>query len=157
MQRIAADVRRPQGGDASDGAATPPPRPLPELDLWNRAFWTGGAEGRLMITRCAACGYWIHPPGPVCPQCLSREVGAQQVSGRGRVYTFTVNHQQWHPAFTTPYVIALVELDEQPQLRVVTNIVGCEPDAVRLGMRVEVCFEHVEDVFIPVFCGVDQA
>ncbi|HXA28417.1 MAG TPA: Zn-ribbon domain-containing OB-fold protein [Candidatus Angelobacter sp.] len=155
MQRIAADVSRPQGGDAQDGAARPP-RPLPELDLWNRAFWTGGAEGRLMIARCASCGYWLHPPGPVCPECLSREVGAQEVSGRGTVNTFTVNHQPWHPAFATPYVIALVELDEQPQLRLVTNLVDCDPAQLRIGMPVEVCFEQVEDVFIPLFRPVGE-
>jgi uncharacterized OB-fold protein len=155
MQRTAADVRRPRG-DAGEGGATPA-LPLPELDLWNRSFWTGGATGRLLITRCATCRYWIHPPGPVCPQCLSRDIAAEPVSGRGTVYTFTVNHQQWHPAFATPYVLALVELDEQPQLRIVTNIVDCDPAQVRLGMPVEVCFEQMDDVFIPLFRPVEPA
>jgi uncharacterized OB-fold protein len=149
MQPVAADVRRPEG-DASDGAPAVV-RPLPALDAWNRAFWTGGAEGRLLITRCAACGYWLHPPGPLCPRCLSRDVAAQPVSGRGTVYTVTVNHQPWHPAFPPPYAIALVELDEQPQLRLVSNVVDCDPAAVHLGMRVEVCFQQVDDVHVPLF------
>jgi|SRR5579872_4118633 len=134
-----------------DPGAAGPPRPLPELDAWNRAFWTGGAGGRLLIARCGHCGYWIHPPGPICPRCHSREVAPQPVSGRGRLLTFTVNHQPWHPAFPPPYVIALVELEEQPLLRLVSNVVDCDPDSVRLGMALEVCFEPVEDVHIPLF------
>src|SRR5579884_3382569 len=138
MQQIASN--------APVGEALAVPRPLPELDAWNRAFWTGGAEGRLLITRCGGCGYWIHPPGPVCPECLSREVAPQAVSGRGAVLTFTVNHQPWHPAFPPPYVIALVELEEQERLRLVTNLVDCDLGALRSGMPVEVGFEQVEDV-----------
>jgi len=128
-----------------------PQRPLPALDALNRAFWTGGADGKLLIARCSDCGYWLHPPGPVCPQCLSRDVAPQPVSGRGVVYACSVNHQLWHPAFPPPYAVALVELDEQPLLRLVTNIVDCDPSDVRSGMRVAVRFEQVEDVHIPLF------
>jgi uncharacterized protein len=150
MQRIAAEGRPRSQEEAGDGAARPA-RPLPELTLWNRAFWTGGAEGRLLITRCADCGHWIHPPRPVCPTCLSRDVAPQPVSGRGAVYAVTVNHQPWHPAFPVPYAIALVELEEQPLLRLVSNLVDCDPAAVRAGMPVQVCFEQVEEVFVPLF------
>jgi uncharacterized OB-fold protein len=65
--------------------------------------------------------------------------------------TFTLNHQQWVPAPDHPYAIAIVELDEQPGLRLMTNIVGCPAEQVAIGMRVQVVFEEHEDVFVPLF------
>jgi uncharacterized OB-fold protein len=152
MQRMAADAVRAENA-MTDGVVAVP-RPLPALDDANRAYWTGGATGQLLIVRCADCGYWIHPPSPACPQCLSRNVAPQPTGGRGTVLTFTVNHQLWHPAFPPPYVIALVELDEQQALRVVTNIVDCAPEDLHLGMPVKVRFEQVDDVHIPLFAPV---
>jgi uncharacterized OB-fold protein len=79
----------------------------------------------------------------------------EAVSGRGTVASFTVNYQAWLPGMALPYVIALVAIEEQPALRLQTNIVGCEPDDVRIGMPVEVVFEHYEDpqgdVWLPLF------
>ncbi len=67
------------------------------------------------------------------------------------MFTFTVNHQPYHPEVPPPYVIAVVELSEQPDLRVVTNLVDCDPDDVRIGTAVEVRFEQHGEVFVPVF------
>jgi uncharacterized OB-fold protein len=78
------------------------------------AFWTGGARGELLIHRCQACGYLVHPPAGFCPVCEGRDVLPEPVSGRATVATFTVNHQKWEPDLEVPYVMALVELDEQP-------------------------------------------
>ncbi|KXW76086.1 DNA-binding protein [Mycolicibacterium phlei DSM 43071] len=136
----------------SDEAA--PARMLPPLDEHNRAYWTGGRDGRLLISRCGGCGLWVTPPAAQCPDC-DAELAPTPVSGRGTVFTYTVNHQPFNPAVPVPYVIAIVELEEQPGLRVVANIVGCEPDSVRVGMAVEVDFERQphsgEEVFVPVF------
>ena len=132
-----------------------PPAPLripPLLNEINREFWTGGLEGELRICRCDACGLWNHPPAPVCRRCLSGELVRTAVSGRGTVATFTVNHQQWSPKVSAnPYVIALVELNEQPGLRQITNIVNVAPEDVYIGMPVRAVFCEVEDVAIPVF------
>src|SRR5262245_44081409 len=106
--------------------------PLPELDFANEAFWTGGATGELRIYRCRACGLWRHPPGPVCRRCLSTDVGPETVAGTATVVTFTVNRQPWLPGVAVPYILAIVELDEQPGLRVVTRLVDVEPDAVHI-------------------------
>ena len=125
--------------------------PLPELDFDNEAFWTGGAAGELRIYRCRACGFWLHPPRPVCRACLSTDVGAEAASGMGAVATYTVNRQPWLPGLEVPYVLAIVELDEQPGLRLMTNIVNCSAEAVKIGMRVRVVFEQREDVWIPLF------
>src|SRR5436190_12402151 len=111
-------------------------RTLPVLTDENRYFWTSGESGRLQVLRCTACRRWLHPATPICPQCLALKPQPEEVSGRGTILTFTVNHQPWRPGLPVPYVIAIVELDEQPRLQLTTNIVGCEPADVEVGRRV---------------------
>lgn len=128
-----------------------PSRPLPAVNDDNRAFWTGGAEGALMIARCADCTYYVHPPVGFCPACESRNVAPERVSGRGEVFSYTVNRKAWLPGLPVPYVLALVELEEQAGLRLPSNIVGCDPESVCIGMKVAVRFEAVEDLHVPLF------
>jgi uncharacterized protein len=125
--------------------------PLPELRFENVAFWTGGAKGELLIQRCRACGRWNHPPLPRCRACLSAEIAPEPVSGRARVVTYTINRHAWFPGQQVPYVLAIVELEEQPNLRVATRLVGLEPEAAKIGLAVRVRFEQVEDVWLPLF------
>jgi len=75
----------------------------------------------------------------------------EPVSGRGQVLTYTVNRHPWFPGQQVPYVLAIVELPEQPNLRVTTRLVGISPDEVRIGLPVRVFFEQVEDVWLPLF------
>ncbi len=103
------------------------------------AFWQGGAVGELRIQRCQRCRWWLHPPLPMCPRCGGRELAPEAAAGTGTVYSFTVNRYQWSPSLEPPYVIAEVELDEQPGLRLLTSIVG--GDEVTIGMPVRVRFE----------------
>lgn len=128
-----------------------PFRILPRLTDFNRPFWTGGEHGELRFLRCDDCGYLNHPPTPICPRCHSKALSPHTVSGRATVHTFTVNHQAWMPGPELPYVVAIVDIPEQEGLRLTTNIVGCEPDDVYIGMPVEVTFEHHDDVWIPLF------
>ena len=130
-----------------------PFRVLPRVTKSNEHFWRGGAEGKLQFKRCHACETWIHPPSPVCPACYGKDVAVAAASGLATVVTFTLNHQPWVPSPDHPYAIAIVELDEQPGLRLMTNIVGCAAEDVSIGMRVRVAFEeHGDgDVWIPVF------
>ena len=72
--------------------------PTPQINDDNRAFWTGGRDGELRIVRCQDCGYYVHPPSPRCPRCLSDDVEPSPVSGRGVVYTYTVNDASGRPA-----------------------------------------------------------
>ena len=125
-------------------------RMLPALTPTTELFWTS-ADGRLRMLRCADCAFVTHPPGPVCRRCASTKVGPAELSGRGVVYTFTVNQQPWSERLAEPYVIAIVELDDQPGLRILSNIVDCDADAVSIGMPVEVTFAPVEDVALPFF------
>ena len=130
-------------------------RLLPRLSDANKFFWTSGESGVLQILRCNACGFFNHPPGPVCRRCLSRDLAPQAVSGRGRVESFSVNYQQWIPG-SDPYIIAWVSLDEQPDVRLTTNLIGVEPDDLVVGMEVEVEFEQAEDIYLPLFRPVSR-
>jgi len=126
--------------------------PLPALEPESERFWRACRAGRLEITRCRACGWYIHPPRPICPRCQARDVGWEAVSGRATVVSYTVNHQRWMPGMEVPYTIGLVELVEQADLRLTTNIVGCAPDAVEIGMPVRVTFRDVSDeIALPLF------
>lgn len=137
-----------------DGPPASPARILPKFQEHNRAFWTGGADGQLLIDQCTGCALWVHPPAADCPDC-GGALAARPVSGHGAVFTYTVNHQPFNPTVPIPYVIAIVELAEQADLRIATNIVDCEPDSVYVGLPVEVRFERhdVDDdsLFVPVF------
>ncbi|HMC52172.1 MAG TPA: OB-fold domain-containing protein [Acidimicrobiales bacterium] len=128
-----------------------PFRVLPRVTGENEHFWRGGAAGELRFLRCRDCGQYVHPPAPICPRCLSKDLGPEAVSGRARVATFTVNHQAWYPGLDPPYVIAIVEIEEQPDVRLMTNILNCEVDRVEIGMPVTVTFEQHDDVWIPLF------
>jgi uncharacterized OB-fold protein len=132
-----------------------PFRILPRLTDVNRHFWCGGEDGELRFLRCQDCGTYIHPPTPICPSDHSKNLKPEAVSGRATVSTFTLNHQTWMPGPEVPYVVAIVEIEEQPDVRLTTNIVSCDPQAVRIGMPVRVVFEHRPDpdgdVWIPLF------
>ncbi len=131
-----------------------PERMLPTLNEQNRAYWTGGSDGQLHIDRCTQCESWVSPPVVDCPGCGGTLV-SRAVSGLGTVFTYTVNYQPFNPAVPVPYVIAIIALDEHPEVRIAANIVDCEPDSVHIGVPVEVRFERQEvggeDVYVPVF------
>lgn len=131
------------------------PRPafrvLPLVGERNAHFWTGGAHGELRFLRCRACRHWIHPPSPICSACLSRDLAVEATSGRARVASFTVNHQRWIPGFEPPYVVAIVEIEEQPSLRLTTNLVNVAAGDVRIDMPVRAVFEERDGVWIPLF------
>jgi len=128
----------------------PPFRLLPRLDDENRFFWTSGADGLLRFQRCGSCRTLVHPPAPRCPFCLDGPLSPEAVSGRATVASFTVNHQQWIPG-SDPYIVAWVAIEEQPDVRLTTNLIEIEPGDVTVGMEVEVVFEQHDDVFLPLF------
>ncbi len=161
MGNHTVDAALPESGDLSNGAPTSaarsaPPRRLPLLNRETEAFWTGGSEGRLMICRCEACGRYLHPPLPRCPPC-GGQTAPSPVSGKGRVASFTINVQAWTPGLQVPFVFAAVELVEQAELYVFTNIIDCPAREVRIGMSVEVAFEPHGDVWLPLFRPQGQA
>jgi len=141
--------------DAADRPA-PPFRVQPALDDTNRFFWTSGADGHLRFLRCRGCGYYLHPPLPRCPRCGGRDVAPEAVSGRGEVFSYTVNHQSWDGG-TDPYAIVLVAFPEQEGLRLTSNLVGVPLDEVRIGLPVRVTFERHDEVWFPLFERAGEA
>jgi uncharacterized protein len=134
--------------------AVRPVRPAP--DSLTSFFWDGAREHRLLLQRCDNCGRFQHPPEPVCHHCLSFSLGTGEVSGRGTIYSFEIATQAFHPWFADkiPFVIAVVELVEQPNLKLITNIVEVDPDsaAIQVGAEVEVTWQEFDDGFtLPVF------
>ncbi|HEX3959830.1 MAG TPA: OB-fold domain-containing protein [Trebonia sp.] len=130
--------------------------PLPQLTLDNEFFWTSGADGKLRIQHCESCSAYIYPPQPVCRYCQSHALAPAEVSGYATLIGFTVSHRFTHPGLPSPYVVAHVALADDPRVKLVTNVVGCSPEDLYLGMRMEVTFEQAEDVWLPLFRPIAQ-
>jgi uncharacterized OB-fold protein len=128
-----------------------PGRPLPAITMDNEFFWTAGADGVLRLQECRDCTALIHPPQPVCRYCRGMNMGVRDVSGRATLAGFTVNHRFSLPGLPAPYVVAQVAINEDPRVRLTTNIIDCDPDQLELGQQVEVAFENIEDVWLPLF------
>jgi uncharacterized OB-fold protein len=126
-------------------------RPVPAVDPDTEFFWTSGRDGILRFQRCQDCQLFIHPPRPVCRRCLSANLAPAPVAGRGTVFSYTVNQNHWWDGMPAPYTIALVEMDDHPELRFLTNLVDADPDDVFVGMPVEVVFERHGPVWVPLF------
>ena len=127
-----------------------PPLPRPYQDT--ETYWAAARDHRFVIQHCKSCGKHQFYPRGVCSHCLSSDLEWHEASGKGTVYSFSVNHRAPHPGFADeiPFVLASVELEEGP--RMMTNIVECNPDSVKIGMAVEVTFEDVtEEVTLPKF------
>ena len=129
-----------------------PAKPVPEVDATLAPYFAAAKQHRLVVQRCAACGALRFPPRELCSGCLSSAVDWTEVSGRGEIFSFNVMHQIYHPAFAreVPYAVVVVKLAEGPKL--ISNVVDCPPDEIRIGMPVEVVFEEVSpDVTLPKF------
>jgi uncharacterized OB-fold protein len=136
---------------------TEPERALPQLSELTSPFWDAANQGRVAIQRCVACGYYNHPPRPLCDRCLASDLHFEDVAGTGTVWSYTVMHQKSVAGFeeSVPYVTALVELDEQPLLLLVTNLPGVDAAEVRIGARVQVSFQRLSDeIALPQFVAV---
>ena len=129
-------------------AAVParPSHPRPAITRDNAYFWEGLNEHRLLIRKCARCGYLHHPPGPMCPQCHSLEWSVLEASGRGEIHSYVIVHQPQLPGFDYPLPVALVDLEEG--VRVVGNLIDVSIARVRIGMPVEVQFREVEPGYV---------
>jgi uncharacterized protein len=132
------------------GSSPPVPAPGP----LTRFYWEAVDRHQLMILRCQTCGHYVHYPRPICDRCQSMELAPGEVSGRATLYSYTVVMQAFHPYFVDriPYVLAVVELVEEPGLRVTTNIVGVPEEDLKIGMPLEVVFTAVTDYLtLPMF------
>jgi hypothetical protein len=127
-------------------------KPLPEITPAMAPFWEAARRRELVVQRCGACGAARFPARDLCSRCLSRQVTWTPVSGRGTVFSYAVMHQVYHPGFAdeVPYAVVVIELEEGARL--VSNLVDCPIEAIRIGMPVEVVFDAVSpDVTLPKF------
>jgi uncharacterized OB-fold protein len=133
-------------------AASFPPQPVPDED--SEGFWAATADGRLALCRCTECRLWLQPPLERCRRC-GAPTAYEDVAGAGSVYSFIVQRQPSVVGYleAVPYVVALVELDEQRGLRLPARLVEVEPEQVTVGMRVtaEIVDLPGSDYRIPVF------
>ena len=128
------------------------PRLLPGRD--DAPWWEALRRHELVVQRCVPCGTWRQPPGPVCAACHSSESRFERVSGRGRVFSYTIVHHAVHPALAqrVPYNVILVELPDAGNVRLISNLLDVPPDEVRVGLEVEIVFEDVaDDLTLPRF------
>ena len=126
----------------------PVPRPTPET----RRYWDGCKQHELWLPFCLHCQKHFFYPRRFCPSCFGWDVEWRQVSGRGKLYTYSIQYRPQGPGFEPPYVTAIVQLDEGP--RMMTNLVGIEPDPekIRCDMPVEVDFlDLTDEMSLPVF------
>ncbi len=121
-------------------------------DVLTLPWWEAAAEHRLVVQRCASCGHTRLPPAPVCPECRSSESDWKEVSGKGEVYTYTRVHRPMAIEQKLPFVIAVIALEGSGGVRMMSNIVGVDPDQVEIGMPVELVWEDMsEDLAVPRF------
>lgn len=120
-------------------------KPVPVADEASRPFFDGAREHRLMIQRCETCGVVMWPVKTRCDNCLNATVTWVQASGKGTLYSFALMHQVYHAGFAeeVPYNIAQVDLAEG--LRIISNVVGCSNDELKIGMALEVTFDDITD------------
>ncbi|MEE8332962.1 MAG: Zn-ribbon domain-containing OB-fold protein [Alphaproteobacteria bacterium] len=131
-----------------DGYDKPLPIPTPE----SRPYWDAARAHRLALQRCGDCGRHWHPPSTVCPGCGSREHDWVDSSGKGKVFSFVTYHRLYNKGWKDdlPYVVAVIELEEGARL--LSNVIGIEPDDVACDMAVEVVFDDVTgEVTLPRF------
>jgi uncharacterized OB-fold protein len=122
-------------------------KPLPEMQPWSKEFWKASKQHKLLIQECRDCNSKIFYPRKLCPECWSSNLSWLESSGKGRIFTFSITMTGVEKKFQEdlPYILALVDLKEG--VRMMTNIVECKPEEVKIGMDVEVVFEDITEEF----------
>jgi len=127
-------------------------KPLPKPTAVSKKFWEAAKKQELLVQKCKDCGRLIYYPRMFCTECLSSKLDWQKVSGKGKVYTYSIVYRPPLKAYEpdVPYVLAVIELEEGPHM--LSNVIGCKPEEVKIGMDVEVVFEEVTpDITLPKF------
>ena len=123
------------------------PKPRPMNETLSKPFWEATKRHELVLPRCSTCSKIFFYPREQCPNCYSSDLDWTQVSGKGRLYTFTVVHQTAHPAFQpeSPHIYAIIQLNEGP--RMPSNLIGCDIEDARIDMPVEAVFDDASDEY----------
>ena len=129
-----------------------PAKPLPSIDEENKPFWEACKKHELRLQKCTSCGTIRFPITPICANCMSMDYEWAKMSGRGKVYSYSIIRRASHPAFAgeIPYDVAIIQLEEGP--RMISSVVGIDSREVRIDMPVEVVFEDMSDeISLPKF------
>ena len=129
-----------------------PTKALPPVSPESLEYWEGCRDGKLLLQRCTDCGHVQFYPRLLCSACAGERLEWQQAEGRGVVKSFTIIRRAVSAAYEpdAPYVVALIELAEGPTM--MSNVVGCEPESVAIGMAVQLDFEAIsEAISLPIF------
>jgi uncharacterized OB-fold protein len=116
---------------------------MPQISEYSEGFWEGVRRGELVVQRCTGCRALRHYPQPMCPECRSTDFDWAPLCGRGRIYSYTVSHRAFHPAWQdhVPYVLATIELEEG--VRMLCDLLEVDPESVEIGQPVEVHFAEL--------------
>ena len=133
-------------GRGGVGALSPP---VPGEHPMHKFYWDAVGRHELQLLKCQGCGHFVHYPRPTCPRCRSDDLQPETITGRGTLYSYTVVMQAGHPFFVDkiPYVIGVIEIDEEPGVRMPAGIEAEESD-LRCGIPMEVVFKNVTDTLV---------
>ena len=129
-------------------------RPRPKPDSTSQAFWDAAARRRLVLRRCLRCRMLQYPPDVSCVHCQGEQFENSETSGLGAIYSYAIVSRPFHAGFSeaVPYTVALVELKDQAELRLITNIIGLDPEEKPYcGMAVQVDYEPRGSMTLPQF------
>jgi len=125
--------------DVAEIPATPPPI----LGLFDRPMWQSIREGHMHLQRCGACGHFRYPPAALCPKCLNASAAWTEISGKAVIVSWVVFHRRYLPAYTPPYNVIAVRLEEGPIM--MSNLEGVQPLGSWIGARVKMIYQEMPD------------
>ncbi|MEK4029186.1 MULTISPECIES: Zn-ribbon domain-containing OB-fold protein [Bacillaceae] len=124
-------------------------KPIPLKNQDNHPYWDAADRHELMIQTCENCKHYSHPPGPACSKCGSTELSWENLGSEvnGTVYSFIVSYRPFLPGFQDdlPLVIAVVELEKAPQVKLIANVLNCSPEDVSIGMNVKMTWQDITE------------
>lgn len=124
-------------------------KPIPLKNQDNHPYWDGADSHELVIQRCGSCNHYSHPPGPACAKCGSTELNWEKLGSdiRGRVYSFVSSYRPFLPGFQDdlPLIIAIVELEKAPDVKIIGNILDCRAEDVKIGMNVNMTWLDITE------------
>jgi hypothetical protein len=144
--------KHPQGKQMSDWSKVT--RPIPVPNEWTKPFWDASKRGVLELQRCQSCGHFQHPPYATCVECISTDLIFEPVRGAGSIYAYTIMYHTGDKRFASavPYASIIVELDNAPGALLAGNLLEAEYTEAKVGRRVEVVFEKLDDdITLPQF------
>jgi hypothetical protein len=153
--RGAGEADAAAGGERENAMSYfPPEMPHPAVTADSKGFWEACRRRELVAQRCTACGGLRHPPEPCCPRCRSFAFAWHGLSGRGRIFSYAIVHRPYLPALeaVVPYAVIVVELEDAPGVRIISNLVDAAPEEARIGLEVEVVWDEMAaEVVVPRF------